>query len=66
MQAVANLWLWISSVRSSAVNRKRKRRILQKQKDDYFARELESAVESASRCAASLTSPAVAGVGREL
>ena len=46
-------------------NRKRKRGILQRKKDD-FARELESAVEGASRCAASLTSPAVVGVAREL
>jgi hypothetical protein len=47
-------------------SRKRKRGILQKQKKDDFARELESAVEGASRCAASLTSPAVVGVAREL
>ncbi|PNY19708.1 Uncharacterized protein TCAP_07480 [Tolypocladium capitatum] len=55
----------LSLIFPNVQSRKRKRGILQKQKDD-FAQELECVVERASRCAASLSSPAVVGVGREI
>lgn len=55
----------LGSMCPNGQNRKRKRVISQEQTEDDFMRELESAVERASSCTASLSSPALIAAGGE-